>query len=121
MPEHVHLLLWPTSPLFQVSAYLSTIKQSVSKRARLHLRRRDPIRLEKGFHFWQDGPGYDRNLIDERSIWHEIDYIHANPVRRGLCERPEDWRWSSAAQFCGLSTLDLLMDLSSLPPDLRTR
>jgi putative transposase len=25
-----------------------------------------------------------------------IDYIHLNPVRRGLCERCTDWKWSSA-------------------------
>ena len=25
-----------------------------------------------------------------------IDYIHANPVRRQLVEKPEDWKWSSA-------------------------
>ncbi len=24
-----------------------------------------------------------------------IDYIHANPVRRGLVARPEEWTWSS--------------------------
>jgi hypothetical protein len=26
-----------------------------------------------------------------------IDYIHANPVRRGLVELASDWEWSSAA------------------------
>jgi putative transposase len=25
-----------------------------------------------------------------------IEYIHANPVRRGLVARAEDWQWSSA-------------------------
>ena len=25
----------------------------------------------------------------------KVDYIHWNPVRRGLVERPEDWAWSS--------------------------
>ena len=28
--------------------------------------------------------------------WEEkTNYIHANPVRRGLVEKTEDWRWSS--------------------------
>jgi len=31
------------------------------------------------------------------TLWHEIDYSHANPVRRGLCRGPEDWHWSIAA------------------------
>jgi putative transposase len=25
-----------------------------------------------------------------------IDYLHANPVRRGLAANPKDWEWSSA-------------------------
>jgi len=25
----------------------------------------------------------------------KLRYIHRNPVRRGLVERPEDWKWSS--------------------------
>jgi hypothetical protein len=25
--------------------------------------------------------------------------IHRNPVKRGLCERPEDWAWSSFLHY----------------------
>ena len=25
-----------------------------------------------------------------------IDYMHANPLRRGLAAKAEDWEWSSA-------------------------
>jgi putative transposase len=28
-----------------------------------------------------------------------IDYIHLNPVRRGLVKRAVDWRWSSARYY----------------------
>jgi len=30
-----------------------------------------------------------------------VDYLHDNPVRRGLVERAADWKWSSAAWFEG--------------------
>jgi hypothetical protein len=30
-----------------------------------------------------------------------IAYIHENPVRRGLCIRSTDWRWSSARHYYG--------------------
>jgi hypothetical protein len=30
-----------------------------------------------------------------------IDYVHANPVRKGLVVRPADWKWSSAG-WCEL-------------------
>jgi hypothetical protein len=50
-----------------------------------------------------------------------IDYIHPNPVRRGLCERPEDWSWSSARSYSGggISADSLDIDFASLPEDPR--
>ena len=39
-----------------------------------------------------------------------IDYIHANPVRRGLVGRAEDWKWSSARWYAGLRPVKLEMD-----------
>jgi putative transposase len=37
-----------------------------------------------------------------------IDYIHLNPVRRGLVERAMDWRWSSVAAFeSGISPISV--------------
>ena len=57
------------------------------------------------FRFWQEGGGYDRNLRSEVAILAAIDYIHENPVRRGLCKPSADWRWSSARHYrneCGI-------------------
>jgi len=31
----------------------------------------------------------------------KLRYIHRNPVKRGMCEKPEDWPWSS---FCHYAT-----------------
>src|SRR4051794_385181 len=39
MPEHVHLLLWPTNSRYSTSDFLNSIKQSVSKRALLFVQR----------------------------------------------------------------------------------
>jgi len=39
-----------------------------------------------------------------------IDYIHANPVRRGLVARAEDWEWSSARWYAGLRPVKLEID-----------
>jgi putative transposase len=49
----------------------------------------------RGYRFWQRGGGYDRNLRTTRDIHEKIQYIHNNPVRRGLVDRPGDWAWSS--------------------------
>jgi hypothetical protein len=31
----------------------------------------------------------------------KLEYIHYNPVRIGLVDRPEDWRYSSARNYLG--------------------
>ena len=49
--------------------------------------------------FWQTGGGYDRNVFTEQQLLQKIAYIHQNPVRRRLVERPGDWQWSSVGHY----------------------
>lgn len=42
---------------------------------------------------------WDRFVRDEQEFGRRLDYMHGNPVRRGLVKRPEDWRWSSYNNF----------------------
>ena len=42
---------------------------------------------------------WDRFVRHERELAERLEYIHHNPVRRGLVKRPEDWRWSSYSNF----------------------
>jgi prepilin-type processing-associated H-X9-DG protein len=60
--------------------------------------------------FWQPGGGYDRNITSSAVLRAVIDYLHANPVRRGLVARAEDWEWSSARWYAGLRPVKLEMD-----------
>jgi len=39
-----------------------------------------------------------------------VEYIHANPVRRGLAASAEDWAWSSARWYAGLRPVPIEMD-----------
>jgi putative transposase len=36
---------------------------------------------------------FDHRLRDHHEETEKISYIRLNPVRKGLCERPEDWPW----------------------------
>ena len=65
--------------------------------------------------FWQRGGGYDRNLTEPHTIWAEIDYLHMNPVRRGLRERAVDWHWSSAADYLAVRQGPWVLHPESLP------
>jgi putative transposase len=126
MPEHAHLLVWPTEVEYDISDLLSSIKQSVAKRALVHVRREAPaflVRMEDRqpngkmhYRFWQrGGGGYDRNIVEPATVFQEIEYLHNNPVRRGLCTHPEDWLWSSAADYAGVRAGLLRIDRESLP------
>jgi len=150
MTEHVHLIVQPRKALLNMPAVacgtamldepaeassdidelLFAIKRPYSYRIKMQLiEEQSPllkeltIRQRPGvltFRYWQEGPGYDRNLKTARSIAAAIDYVHMNPVRRGLCERCTDWKWSSARYFLdphGPVDPDLPR-LTPLPPDL---
>jgi putative transposase len=125
MPEHAHLLVWPTAEHYEISDVLNSIKQSVAKRALLFVRREAPDFLkymedkqpngDVHYRFSQRGGGYDRNVIEAVTAHQQIKYDHNNPVRRGLCEKPEEWLWSSAADYLGIREGPLRLDRESLP------
>jgi len=102
MPEHVHLLLSePSCPTqarigiewatrlqhYALADVLKSLKQGVSRRL-----------LGNGEHFWQKRY-YDFNIRNYPQFVEKLRYIHRNPVKRGLCERPEDWEWSSFQHY----------------------
>jgi putative transposase len=41
-------------------------------------------------------------------------YIHLNPVRAGLVERPEDYEWSSYRMYANEYTVDSLVDVTAV-------
>ncbi len=124
MPEHVHILIRPREPGDEVSRILWRIKRPMGRRAVAYLRVHSPSFLAKltvtrgdgirESRFWQAGGGYDRNIVEPTTVRKVIDYIHLNPVRRGLVEHPEDWAWSSARWYAGLRPVPLDID-STLP------
>ena len=114
MPEHVHLLLsepqleggpsqlvpcppqlegGPFKPDFGLSGEytltdaLKSLKQGVSRRL-----------VGNKEHFWQKRY-YDFNIRNYAQFVEKLRYIHRNPVRAKLCERPEDWPWSSFRHY----------------------
>jgi putative transposase len=109
MPEHVHLLVFPLPGATGVDSVLRAIKRPFSYRVKQRLLEsqsplldRLTIRQRPGvmtFRYWQEGPGYDRNLTSVKSAVAAIDYIHLNPVRRALAVTAADWKWSSADYY----------------------
>ena len=71
------------------------------------------------YRFWQRGGGYDRNVNEPATVFAQIDYMHNNPLRRGLCDKPEDWLWSGAADYARVRAGPLRLDRESLPVFVR--
>jgi putative transposase len=92
MPEHVHLLLSePDSG--NLADVIHFLKLSFSKQ-----RQSIPAEpIDRG-HFWQKRY-YDRNIRSYSDFMEKLRHIHRNPVKRGLCEKPEDWRWGSFRHY----------------------
>jgi len=109
MPNHVHLLVYPKQRECRVDRLLWAIKRPFSYRIKHLLKEtRDPLLDELTiqdrpgstvFRFWQEGPGYDRNLSSLKTVEASIDYIHLNPVRKKLVGQAHGWKWSSARWY----------------------
>ena len=120
MPEHVHLLIRPRHPECNLDRILYDLKRPVSWKAKNWLIQHgndDWIgRLSfrhgsrKVFRFWLAGGGFDRGVFRDLALSQVVQYIHGNPVRRGLVAKPEDWIWSSARFWGGMDGSPLKMD-----------
>ena len=48
--------------------------------------------------FWQKRY-YDHNVRSYESFVEKLRFIHRNPVKRGLVDKPEEWKWSSFRHY----------------------
>lgn len=90
MPNHAHVLARPLVALATITGSWKSYsgRWAMAHNAELNLR-------IPGKGLWQR-ESWDRYMRSERHLSATIAYIHNNPVKAGLCEKPEDWRWSSA-------------------------
>ena len=84
MPEHVHLLANEPADS-NLDRAIKSIKLSVALR-----------QLQRPF--WQ-ARYYDFNVWTEKKRVEKLRYMHRNPVKRGLVQKPEDWAWSSFRHY----------------------
>ncbi|HKM84479.1 MAG TPA: transposase [Candidatus Acidoferrum sp.] len=105
MPEHVHLLMSePTKGT--PSTVLQMLKQRVSQKMRRKPRNACEKQLRLAFPepreaprcFWQPR-FYDFNVYTNAKKREKLEYMHCNPVTRGLVRHPKDWPWSSWAFY----------------------
>ena len=61
-------------------------------------RQRARHKVESQHQIWQEG-FHPQELSTDEAMLQKIDYVHHNPVARGLVSLPEHWRYSSAHEW----------------------
>ena len=85
MPNHVHLIVVPSDE--------DGLRATFANAHRRYARFINARHRWTG-HLWQGRFG--AVLMDETHLAHAARYVALNPVRARLCDRAEDWPWSSA-------------------------
>lgn len=61
-------------------------------------RRRLAHKTESIHQVWQEG-SYPQMIAGDEMMLQKLEYLHNNPVKRGLVASPEHWRYSSAHEW----------------------
>ena len=109
MPEHFHLLIKP-EPAETTPLILKELKEQTADRILKTLRAnlqyewchktltrlRLPPTVHDGCHYrlW-NRRFHPFNVFTEKKLQEKLNYMHNNPVKRGLVSSPGDWPWSS--------------------------
>jgi len=92
MPNHVHLILVP--------AHEDGLRAAIGEAHRRYTRFVNEREGWRG-HLWQER--FVSFPMDEKWLIACARYVELNPVRAGLVQRPEGWRWSSARAHLGIA------------------
>jgi len=76
MPDHLHAIIaFPSVPGLKTT--VTNWKKFVA--------RKHGVAWQRDF--------FDHRLRNDQELQEKTSYILMNPVRKGLCERAEDWAW----------------------------
>ncbi|MBW4604061.1 MAG: transposase [Calothrix sp. FI2-JRJ7] len=98
LPEHFHCILTLPEGDSDFATRWRLIKYLVTKRYADKLALQYPIsesRQKRGErNLWQRR-FWEHLIRDDRDYENHCNYIHYNPVKHGLCNSPQDWKYSS--------------------------
>jgi putative transposase len=123
MPEHIHALIGSQRKPSEVLRYVNGIasrqvinflKEAGYESSLQKLRHSAGPRQHK-YSLWDHHPNV-KLVTTENGLMEKANYIHLNPVRAGLVDRAEDYRWSSVRywQRKPLEDEPLVMDLDQI-------
>ncbi len=102
LPNHMHCLWTLPEGDADFSTRWNLIKRRVSKALKDSYLMPEWMNASKSVHreltFWQRR-FWEHRIRDEQDFERHADYIHYNPVKHGLCNRPDDWPYSTVHRF----------------------
>ena len=105
MSNHLHLIWQPlkgfTSSEIQTSFLKFTanqLKRSQLKKDASQLSAFKVNKYDREYQIWKREP-LSVPMVSEDLFKQKMEYIHCNPCRAGLCEKPEDYLYSSAGFY----------------------
>jgi putative transposase len=81
MPDHIHMFVVTPEAGTTLGRWVGALKMALG-RALIGMGHSKP--------HWQDG-FFDHVMRNADSYSEKWDYVRMNPIRKGLCEKPEDW------------------------------
>jgi len=112
MPDHVHFVCNPRDG--RIKEFTGAVKSLSAKRicdlnGEEQFVRARPDTDGSTHQVWQES-FKALPLWSGRMIWQKINYIHANPVKAGICKSAKDYQWSSFRVFYQGATEPLPVD-----------
>ena len=108
MPDHFHLIATSRS----LSRAIGQMKSYTAKSMVDHYRRLDPgvliplrqlkqhYKKDQTHQIWQEG-FHPQAIEGDMTFAQKLEYIHTNPVKRGLVLQPGNWPYSSYQDYLG--------------------
>jgi REP element-mobilizing transposase RayT len=109
MPDHLHLMLFPIGES-SLDEFMRDYKRFTAGRIVRQAKAEAMHKWVKAFEaagnetkrgehkVWQDSY-WDKNIFSERFLRQKLNYIHRNPVRAKLVEKPEHYAYSSYRNY----------------------
>lgn len=124
MTRHIHMIIGSKkhkleSIVYDMKVFTSkSIKQSIKEHPEESRREWMLWMMERAgkkngnnadFQFWQQN-NHPLEISSQDMAWQKLEYIHNNPVKGGIVEKPEDYLYSSARDYNGLKgMLDIIL------------
>lgn len=108
MKNHIHLI-WQPLPPYDLSKLQLVFMKFTAQKLKFYYLKYDPEMIEnclvnlpqRKYQIWKREP-LSIELFSPAVYHQKLEYIHQNPVSAGLCQFPEEYRYSSALyHHCG--------------------